>query len=72
MRALWRELVPEDRVETAYAFDSVALELAFIVGPLIASGLATAWTPQAGVLLCAGLYSGAAFGFARAPASRAW
>ena len=50
MRALWRELVPEDRVETAYAFDSVALELAFIVGPLIAAGLAAAWTPLAGML----------------------
>jgi MFS family permease len=72
MRALWAELVHEDRLETAYAFDSVALELTFIVGPLIASGLATAWTPLAGVLLCAGLYSGAALGFARAPASRAW
>src|SRR4029450_2764808 len=72
MRALWAELVHEDRLETAYAFDSVALELAFIVGPLIASGLATVWPPLAGVLLCAGLYSGAALGFARAPASRAW
>ena len=72
MRALWAELVHEDRLETAYAFDSVVLELSFIVGPLIASGLATIWTPLAGVLLCAGLYSGAALGFARAPASRAW
>lgn len=72
MRALWSDLVPEDRLETAYAFDSVALELAFIFGPLIASGLATGWTPLAGVLLCAGLYSGAALGFARSPASRAW
>jgi MFS family permease len=72
MRTLWQQLVPEERLETAYAFDSVALELAFIVGPLIAAGLAAAWTPLAGVLLCAALYSGAAFGFASAPASRAW
>src|SRR4029450_8741209 len=72
MRALWAELVHEDRLETAYAFDSVALELAFIVGPLIASGLATVWTPLRGGRVCAGLYSGAALGFARAPASRAW
>jgi MFS family permease len=72
MRALWSGLVDEDRLEAAYAFDSVALELAFILGPLIAAGLATAWTPVAGVLLCAVLYSGAALGFARAPASRAW
>jgi MFS family permease len=72
IRVLWKELVPEERLETAYAFDSVALELAFIVGPLIAAGLAAAWNPVAGVLLCAALYSVAAFGFATAPASRAW
>jgi MFS family permease len=72
MRALWAELVPEDRVETAYAFDSVALELAFIAGPLIAAGLATAWTPSAGMVVSAAFYSGAALGFATAPASRAW
>ena len=71
MRTLWADLVPEDQLDTAYAFDSIALELVFIVGPLIAAGLATAWTPLAGVLLCAGLYSGAAVGFARSPASRA-
>ena len=72
MRALWRELVPENRVETAYAFDSVALELAFIVGPLIAAGLAAAWTALAGMLLSAGFYTCAAIGFASAPASRRW
>jgi MFS family permease len=72
MRSLWSDLVHEERLDAAYAFDSIALELVFIVGPLIAAGLATAWTPFAGMLLCAGLYSGAALGFAQAPASRAW
>ncbi len=72
MRALWPKLIHEDRIETAYAFDSIALELAFIVGPLIAAGLATAWTPLAGMFLSAVFYSVAAIGFARAPASRAW
>lgn len=72
MRSLWSDLVHEERLDAAYAFDSIALELVFIVGPLIAAGLATAWTPVAGMLLCAGLYSGAAVGFAQAPASRAW
>ena len=72
MRALWRELVPDDRLDTAYAFDSVALELAFIVGPLLAAGLATAWTPLAGMVVSAAFYSVAAIGFATAPASRAW
>jgi MFS family permease len=72
MRALWPELVAGDRLDTAYAFDSVALELAFIVGPLLAAGLATAWTPLAGMIVSAAFYSGAALGFATAPASRAW
>jgi len=72
MRSLWAKLIPEDRVETAYAFDSVALELAFIVGPLLAAGLAAAWTPLAGMVLSAIFYSSAALGFATAPASRAW
>lgn len=72
MRSLWSDLVHEERLDAAYAFDSIALELVFIVGPLVAAGLATAWTPLAGMILCAGLYSGAAVGFAGAPASRAW
>jgi MFS family permease len=72
MRTLWSVLVPEERLEAAYAFDSVALEIAFITGPLIAAGLAAGWTPLAGVLLCAALYPTAAFGFALSPASRAW
>jgi len=72
MRSLWSDLVHEERLDAAYAFDSIALELVFIVGPLIAAGLATAWTPLAGMLLCAGLYSCAAVGFAGTPASRAW
>jgi MFS family permease len=72
MRALWRDLVPDHRLDTAYAFDSVALELAFIVGPLLAAGLATAWTPLAGMIVSAAFYCGAAIGFATAPASRAW
>ena len=72
MRSLWSDLVHEERLAAAYAFDSIALELVFIVGPLVAAGLATAWTPLAGMLLCAGLYSVAAVGFAGTPASRAW
>jgi MFS family permease len=72
MRALWKELIPDERLDTAYAFDSIALELAFIVGPLLAAGLATAWTPLAGMLLAAAFYAVAAIGFATAPASRAW
>ena len=59
------------RVESAYAFDAIQLELVFIVGPLIAAGIATALTPAVSMFLCAGLYLLASVGFATAPAVRA-
>jgi MFS family permease len=69
MRSLWGRLVPEETLESAYAFDAIQLEFVFIVGPLIAAGLATALTPAVGVFLCAALYLTAAVGFATAPAA---
>lgn len=70
MRSLWAQLVPEETLESAYAFDAIQLELVFVIGPLIAAGLATAISPAAGLLLCAGFYAVAAAGFATAPAAR--
>ena len=71
MRSLWGKLVAPGRVESAYAFDAIQLELVFIVGPLIAAGIATALTPAVSMFLCAGLYLVASVGFATAPAVRA-
>jgi len=71
MRSLWVRLVPAETLQSAYAFDAIQLELVFVVGPLIAAGLATAISPAAGLLLCAALYALAATGFATAPAARA-
>ena len=69
MRALWSRLVPEETLESAYAFDAIQLELVFVIGPLIAAGLATAISPAVGLLLCAGFYLVASIGFATAPAA---
>jgi MFS family permease len=71
MRALWARLVPEERLESAYAFDAIQLELVFVLGPLIAAGLATALSPAVGLFLSAGCYAVAALGFATAPAAAA-
>ena len=71
MRALWSRLVPEETLESAYAFDAIQLELVFVIGPLIAAGLATALSPAVGLFLCAGFYAIAATGFATAPAAAA-
>jgi MFS family permease len=70
MRSLWARLVPEETLESAFAFDAIQLELVFVVGPLIAAGLATAISPAAGMLLCVGFYLLAAGGFATAPVVR--
>jgi MFS family permease len=70
MRSLWARLVPEESLETAYAFDAIQLELVFVVGPLIAAGLAATISPAVGMLLCTGFYLLAAVGFATAPAVR--
>ncbi len=70
MRSLWSQLVPEETLESAFAFDAIQLELVFVVGPLIAAGLATALSPAVGIFLCAGFYLVASAGFATAPAAR--
>ena len=71
MRSLWSRLVPEETLETAFAFDAIQLELVFVAGPLIAATLAAAISPAAGMLLCACFYVVAAVGFATAPVARA-
>ncbi|HMJ95850.1 MAG TPA: MFS transporter [Thermoleophilaceae bacterium] len=70
MRSLWSRLVPEETLESAFAFDAISLELVFVIGPLIAAGLATALSPAVGLFLCAAFYALAATGFATAPAAR--
>ncbi len=73
MRSLWGTLVDDHhRLQSAYAFDAVVIELAFIVGPLLAAGLAATISPSAAVL-AGGLLAFTGTGmFAASRASRAW
>jgi hypothetical protein len=72
MRALWVSLVGQGpRLQTAYALDAVLDELLFVVGPLLAGGLATLYRPAAGVLATAGLVLAGTLGFVASPVSRA-
>jgi predicted MFS family arabinose efflux permease len=72
MRALWVSLVgQEPRLQTAYALDAVLDELLFVLGPLLAGGLATLYRPAAGVLATAGLALVGTLGFVASPVSRA-
>jgi hypothetical protein len=72
MRVLWLSLVGQGpRLQTAYALDAVLDELLFVVGPLLAGGLATLYRPAAGVLATAGLAAAGTLGFVASPVSRA-
>jgi predicted MFS family arabinose efflux permease len=72
MRALWVSLAGQGpRLQTAYALDAVLDELLFVLGPLLAGGLATLYRPAAGVLATAGLALVGTLGFVASPVSRA-
>jgi MFS family permease len=72
MRTLWPELVARERLDTAFAFDALQLEVVFIVGPLLAAAIAAWVSPEAAFLAGAAMQAGGALAFAAAPASRGW
>ena len=71
MRVLWLSLVGQGpRLQTAYALDAVLDELLFVVGPLLAGGLAGLYRSVAGVLATAGLAVAGTLGLVASPLSR--
>jgi MFS family permease len=73
MRSLWGTVVENrDQLQTAYALDAAVIELAFIVGPLLAAVVAATVSPSAAVL-AGGLLTATGTGmFAASRASRSW
>ncbi|MGK5556626.1 MFS transporter [Actinomadura kijaniata] len=56
MRALWGELVPDRRLlQRAFSLDTVAEELVYVTGPLVAGLLAVVARPAVGVAVSAAL-----------------
>jgi MFS family permease len=72
MRTLVPTLVGKDRVDTAFALDALALEVVFIVGPLLAAVLASAISPEVAYLTAVSLQAGGALWLAALPQSRRW
>jgi MFS family permease len=72
MRTLWPTLIGRDRLDTAFAFDALQLEVFFILGPLIAAVIASWISPEVAFLIGVAMQAGGALGFAAAPASRRW
>jgi MFS family permease len=73
IRTLWSELVPDpDLRQSAFALDAVTVEVAFIVGPLLAALVIGIASPAAGVLMNVGLSILGSTLFAASRASRSW
>jgi MFS family permease len=73
MRVLWSYLLGRgSQLQAAFAFEATALELNFIVGPLLVVGLIAAASPTVAVLAIAATVLVGTSLFAATPASRAW
>jgi MFS family permease len=73
MRALWPRLVPDRSAQhAAYALESAALELVFVIGPAVVAGVVAARSPALALGLCAVLLAGGSAAFAVDRASRSW
>jgi MFS family permease len=72
LRTLLPDVVGRERLDTAFAFDALQLELVFILGPLASAALSTAISPEFAYLTAVALQAGGALGVAAAPASRRW
>ncbi|MFC4912165.1 MFS transporter [Actinomadura gamaensis] len=63
MRALWAELVPDrDLLQRAYSLDTVAEQIIFTLGPLLAGLFAVTASASLGLLVSAGLVIAGTFG----------
>jgi MFS family permease len=61
-----------DRLRAAYALESSALEITYVVGPLVLAGALAAWSTAAASLACAALLLAGTTAFLSTPASRCW
>src|SRR5262245_45171562 len=73
MRTLWSGLVPDVELrQAAFALDAVALDVAWVVGPLIAAVVIALASPTASLSVCIGLTILGSAVFASSWASRRW
>jgi hypothetical protein len=73
MRTLWSKLVPDEELrQAAFALDAVAIDVAFIVGPLIAAAVIALASPTASLCVCIALMATGSVVFVTSPASRSW
>jgi predicted MFS family arabinose efflux permease len=72
LRTLYRELLGEDALHRAYAFESAALEITYVAGPLLLLGLATVTSAAAALLVGAAILGAGTAAYAATRESRDW
>jgi hypothetical protein len=77
LRTLWPGLVERGGaqrhvLDTAYAFEAVAIEVLFVIGPLVAAVLIALASPAACLLVAGALALAGSVAFGTAEASRSW
>jgi MFS transporter len=73
MRTLWSELVPDPELrQAAFALDAVALDVAWVFGPLIAAAVIALASPTAALGVCVAMTLLGSAVFASSRASRQW
>jgi MFS family permease len=74
LRPLWGPLLREDPdlVPTAYALDSVVIELVFVFGPLLTAAVTVLFSPALAIALAGALVVAGTVAFAASPPSRDW
>jgi len=70
-RARWAHIFRDepDRLHTAMAFEQVADEASFVLGPVLAVLVSTLWFPEAGLILATILFTGGCVAFLSARAT---
>ncbi|MFE5582701.1 MFS transporter [Kitasatospora sp. NPDC056531] len=72
LRSLWPDVVEEEQLDTAYAFDSASQQILYVAGPLAVAGIAGLFSPVAALWVAAGLGLAGALIVATAAPARAW
>ena len=72
VRPLWKDLVPDSYLRTAYAFDSAMMSSTSVIGPVIVTSLALSSRPSLALDVVAVFMFIGGIGLALTPVSRNW
>lgn len=72
VRPLWKDLVPDSYLRTAYAFDSAMMSSTSVIGPVIVTSLALSSRPSLALDVVATFMFIGGVGLALTPVSRNW